>query len=1207
MGALIRTTDWTETPLGPRHRWPSVLRTAVDIVVASQFPMALLWGRELILLYNDAYRVIAADRHPRALGRSTREIWPEVWHINVPIFAAVLERGETVYLEDKLFPIDRRGRREDAYFTLCYSPVRAEDGTVAGSLVTLLETTRRVREEEALRAERNRVAATAARERELLAGVIEHVPVMITVYAPHLETFHLNAETRRVLGWTDEDANMGDLLALCYPDPGYREEVRRFMESAEPGWRELVVTAKDGSKVTSSWANVRLSDSTQVGIGIDLRERKRAEAELRQALGEAEAGRRLLDALLESIPIGITIADAPDVRIRAVSRYGRELTGRAPETIEGIPVNRHVESWGVLRADGMPARNEDLPLTRATQQGEHVREEEWLLVRSDGTRVPILCTAGPIRGSAGEVLGGVIGWQDITERKKAESALQEREERLRLIIDATGIGAFDFFPQTGRLEWSAHAKRHFGLPPEARVDYEVFLRGLHPEDRERVDAITKSVLRPESGGEYITEYRTIGIEDGVERRLSARGRVTFDDAGKPVRFVGITQDITQQKKVEEALRESEERLRLALEAGELGTWDLDLITGKAVRSLRHDEIFGYREAQPEWSLEHALRHILPEDRQKVQDAHAPALGTQRMYVEARLRKADGGIRWMMSTGSFQYDEQGRAMRLTGICADITERKRAEEALRASEERTRRAYDLIKGITEATNDLVAALDTDFRFIAFNTAYQKAFEQVFGPRIDVGASIIDALAHLPDDQRRAVDLWRRAMEGETVSEIEEFGDPKRARRFFDLRFGPIRDASGRIIGAGEFASDVTERVQGEQALREAKRQLEEADRHKNEFLAALSHELRNPLAPIRNSVYILEHALPGGEQASRARQVIDRQAQHMTRLIEDLLDVTRISRGKITLQRERLDLNALARGTAEDHREIFSRNGIDLEIDVDGEPLCVDGDRTRLAQVIGNLLSNSAKFTPRGGRTILSVDAAPDGKAVLRVRDNGAGMSEETLQHLFEPFVQAAQTLERSRGGLGLGLALVKGLVEMHGGEVTASSEGVGKGSEFTVILPLQAPARPRLSVVPAPKRTAHARRVLVIEDNVDAAESLREALELGDHEVAIAYSGPEGVEAARRYKPDVVLCDIGLPELDGYGVAQALRADPDPKLRSSFMVALSGYALPEDVQRSREVGFDRHLAKPPSMEALETLLQEASPRGGLHARPGDDAS
>jgi signal transduction histidine kinase/CheY-like chemotaxis protein len=396
--------------------------------------------------------------------------------------------------------------------------------------------------------------------------------------------------------------------------------------------------------------------------------------------------------------------------------------------------------------------------------------------------------------------------------------------------------------------------------------------------------------------------------------------------------------------------------------------------------------------------------------------------------------------------------------------------------------------------------------------------------------------------------------------------------------------------------QLEEEIAERIQAQAALRQANDRLIESDRRKDEFLAILSHELRNPLSPVRSSVYVLEHAAPGGEQAKRALRIIDRQAGHMARLVEDLLDVTRIARGKINLQREQVDINALARWVAEDHRAAFSRNGVELQVKEAGDFLWVYADPTRLAQVIGNLLSNSAKFTARGGWTVLSVEPNERGEVTIRVRDNGAGISPECMPRLFEPFVQASQTIERSRGGLGLGLTLVKGLVEMHGGSVAVRSEGEGKGSEFTIVLPLHSSRQRTAAASPAPTCRPSMRRVLVVEDNVDAAESLREALELGEHEVAIAYSGPEGVEAARRYHPDVVLCDIGLPGMDGYGVAEALRSDSNDALRSTFLVALSGYSLQEDIKRSMEAGFDRHMAKPPSIEALEELLAKA-PAGG----------
>ncbi len=372
-----------------------------------------------------------------------------------------------------------------------------------------------------------------------------------------------------------------------------------------------------------------------------------------------------------------------------------------------------------------------------------------------------------------------------------------------------------------------------------------------------------------------------------------------------------------------------------------------------------------------------------------------------------------------------------------------------------------------------------------------------------------------------------------------------------------------------------------------LQSANAALVDVDRRKNEFLAMLSHELRNPLAPISNSLYVLERAAPGGDQAKRSQEVIGRQVGHLTHLVDDLLDVTRVSRNKIHLQRQRMDLCGVVRRSVEDQRSLFERGGIDLEADIPAEPLFVDADETRVAQVVGNLLQNAAKFTRRGGLTRVCVVAdRAGGHAVVRVTDTGVGMAPETLAGLFHPFMQADKTLDRSMGGLGLGLALVKGLVELHGGEVSAHSAGLGQGAEFVVKLPLDGTAEPhaRPADVAGPRRV---RRVLVIEDSVDAADSLRDALALGGHEVAVAYNGPDAIARARELRPEVVLCDIGLPGMDGYQVARAFRADA--VLSGTHLVALSGYALPGDLQRAREGGFDDHLAKPPDLRALEEML------------------
>jgi two-component system CheB/CheR fusion protein len=397
-------------------------------------------------------------------------------------------------------------------------------------------------------------------------------------------------------------------------------------------------------------------------------------------------------------------------------------------------------------------------------------------------------------------------------------------------------------------------------------------------------------------------------------------------------------------------------------------------------------------------------------------------------------------------------------------------------------------------------------------------------------------------------------------------------------------PVKTPDGRITGAVAVVQDITERRRMEAALLEA-------DRRKNEFLAMLSHELRNPLAPIVNSLYVLDHAAPDGEQAGRAKQVIGRQVTQLSNLVNDLLDVTRIARNKIRLQRERLELNELVYRAVEDNRSLFEAADVRLELSPAPSRVRIVADRTRIAQVVGNLLQNASKFTPKGGCTRVSV--AVDGfAAVLSVADDGVGMAPETMATMFLPFAQADRTLDRSKSGLGLGLALVKALVELHEGSVSAHSDGLGKGATFIVRLPLDARATMDTAAVQS-RAMGRRRRVLIIEDNVDAADSLREALELSDHEVVIANDGPQGVAKARQHRPDVVLCDIGLPGMDGFAVARTLRADQ--QLKETLLIALSGYASTEDLQRALEAGFQHHLAKPPSLEKLEQLLANLPPQ------------
>jgi signal transduction histidine kinase/DNA-binding response OmpR family regulator len=357
------------------------------------------------------------------------------------------------------------------------------------------------------------------------------------------------------------------------------------------------------------------------------------------------------------------------------------------------------------------------------------------------------------------------------------------------------------------------------------------------------------------------------------------------------------------------------------------------------------------------------------------------------------------------------------------------------------------------------------------------------------------------------------------------------------------------------------------------------IQEGDRRKGEFLAMLAHELRNPLAPIRNSVQVMRVLGANEPLLRQARDIIDRQVTHMARLVEDLLDVSRLSRGKILLRTEPVDLVQVVRTAVEDYRSLLEGSDLSLRLEVPSGPLWVRGDPTRLTQVAGNVLNNAQKFTDPGGEVLVALRPEPDRRsATLQVRDTGIGMDREMLNRLFETFSQADRSLDRSRGGLGLGLALVKGLVELHGGDVKVVSEGLGKGTEVTICLPLEArPAAPSLNGGrPAGPEAAY--RILVIEDNPDAAESMRVLLTLAGHQAEVADSGPAGVEAVRARQPDVVLCDIGLPGgMDGYEVARVLRVDP--ALASVYLVALTGYGQEEDQRRALAAGFDQHLTKP----------------------------
>lgn len=405
-------------------------------------------------------------------------------------------------------------------------------------------------------------------------------------------------------------------------------------------------------------------------------------------------------------------------------------------------------------------------------------------------------------------------------------------------------------------------------------------------------------------------------------------------------------------------------------------------------------------------------------------------------------------------------------------------------------------------------------------------------------------------------------------------------------------PIRDVDGKILGVVLVFLEITERKRVEMQLREQARELAEADRRKDQYLAMLAHELRNPLGAVSNALSLMELSVPGSTGFQRSLEIARRHVHQQTRMVDDLLDVSRLTRGTFELHPERLDLAALCRQAAEDQQAAFAAVQVTFLVSVPREPLWVVGDPVRLTQVLVNLLNNARKFTPAEGTVRLELRSDPHSRSArVVVADTGVGIDRELLPHVFEPFRQAEQSLARTHGGLGLGLALVKGIVDLHGGQVSVESSGDGGGTAFTVTLPLARGAAPRKAPVEEILETTQALRVLIIEDNPDAAETLQELVALWGHATAVAHSGPEGIRRAAEFRPQVVLCDIGLPHMSGYEVAARLRQDP--VAGSAYLVAVTGYGQDQDRAQSAAAGFHTHLVKPLDLNALEQLLARLS--------------
>jgi PAS domain S-box-containing protein len=756
----------------------------------------------------------------------------------------------------------------------------------------------------------------------------------------------------------------------------------------------------------------------------------------------AAQGERLRTTLA-SIGDAVITTDV-DGRVTNLNAVAEALTGWSSAEAEGESLER------VFAIVNESSRAEvENPAARALREGRVVGlANHTLLIRKDGVETPIDDSAAPIRGSDGVVLGCVLVFRDISERKASERALGEARARLQRVVTDMAIPTM-VYAEDGTIvlvnrAWTTvtgyTAEELATLPEWTRRAYGTRAAMMNTVIG-ALFALTESI---DSGEREIT---TASGEKRIWHFVTAPlGR---DERGRRM-LVTNAIDVTERRRLDTAVVASEARMRLAMDAANYGGWEWDRQSGEMVWSDKTRELLAIGRDEPITFGQFQL-HIHPDDRDRRERAIAAAWTSGVHANEYRVIRPDGEVRWLSSRGRVIRGPDG-SERMLGVVGDITEQK----------------------------NLVAAM---------------------------------------------------------------------------------QDADGR----------------------------------KDEFLATLAHELRNPLAPLRNSLAILQRSRADATTFDKASAVMERQLGQLVRLIDDLLDVSRISLDKLALRLEATDLVATLEHALETCRPLAERAGHAIEVSIPEVPVRLRGDRARLAQVFANLIGNACKFTPDGGHIVVAV-RIDDDIAVVSIKDDGIGIDATEIDRVFEMFAQVDHSLERSRGGLGIGLTLVRRLVEMHGGRIVASSAGLGRGSEFVVTLPLAGELRDvALPVVAASHATTPVSglQILVVDDNGDSADSLALLLSLAGHETHVARDGPQALVRAEALRPDAILLDLGLPGLSGYEVCRRLRAEP--WAQTTPIVAITGWGQDDDRQRAKEAGFDGHLVKPIALDELSALLGDRTVR------------
>ncbi len=847
-------------------------------------------------------------------------------------------------------------------------------------------------------------------------------------------------------------------------------------------------------------------------------------------------------------------------------RWWESVSGQSPEEQQG-------DGW--LDAVHPEDRQRTLDAWRAALESRTRYEAEFRLRSRTGEwrHISARCVPIPQNGSpTTEWIGAVT---DTTERRRAEEAVRQSRYSLEAVLEASPL-AISLMDGNGVVQlWNSAATRLFGwtreevlgrltptVPPEKRAEFQ--------------DNLRRSMRDEPLKGQETVRWR----KDGQRVDVALWSSVLRDAEGKPERIVSIVADIGERKRAADAVEAARARLQTVTDsmpayvahcsadrrylwinqgyAERLG------LTPNEVAGRTLAEVLGERAAA---SLEQYIGRVLAGE-------------TVEFEIEVPFRTT--GSRWVRSRYAPTYDAARNVDGWVAVVTDVTERRALEDALRQSEERFRSLADNI---------------AQFAWMADGTGwifwYNQRWFDYTGTTLEEMEGWGWTRVQHPDHLEGVVQKFSACIRN---GQVWEDTFPLRSKdgtyRWFLSRAVPIRDAEGQVVRWLGTNTDITDQREVEQTLRES-------DRRKSEFLALLGHELRNPLAAVVNGMHVLAQHVTE-EAGGQVCDLVQRQARHMARLIDDLLDLTRISRGKITLRLERIDLVSLVQKTAADHRSAIEQSRCALLLRLPDKPVWLQADPTRLAQVLSNLLHNACKFTNPGGE--VAVEVAVDceaNQATVSIRDSGIGMSRATIKHLFEPFMQANTSLDRSCGGLGLGLALVKGLVELHGGRIEAHSDGLGQGSAFQIRLPILADethAETQRPSEAAPEETAaETYRVLVIEDSEPIARIFALLLRGMGHQVEVASSGAAALEMLARFAPEVVFSDISMPGMSGYEVAQRIRQQP--AWQDVMLVAMTGYGQDDDRKLALQAGFDRHLVKPAELDDIEQVFAELAARRG----------